>query len=147
MTNNVSTVQITYTSILKEEYRNHEFIANLVENASIANKVMSIGGQIEIQFPFKFIKQTIFGKESVTMSLYRRIQNDCRHTITSEHVQVMDNEITGDWGMIWVNREMGKHYCIVDTMELQSLPSPSNRQSPSYRREHYNSMSHKCNAF
>jgi hypothetical protein len=98
---------------------------------------MSIGGQIEIQFPFKFIKQTIFGKESVIMSLYRRIQNDCRHTITSEHVQVIDNEITGEWGMIWINREMGKHYCIVDTMELPSLPSPSNRQSPSYRREHY----------
>ena len=74
-------IQITYTSIMKEEYRNHDFITNLVEKASIANKEMSIGGKIEIQCPFKFIKQTIFGKEAVTMSLYRRIQNDCRHTI------------------------------------------------------------------
>ena len=134
---NKMSVQITYTSILKEEYRNADFITSLVEKASIANKEMSIGGQIEIQRPFKFIKQTIFGKESVTMSLYKRIKNDFRHTITSEHIQIIDSEISGDWGMIWINREAGKHYCIVDTMELPALPSPSNKPSPSNRRESY----------
>ena len=128
-------IQITYTSTIKEEYRNHDFITNLVEKASIANKEMSIGGKIEIQCPFKFIKQTIFGKEAVTMSLYRRIQNDCRHTIISEHIQKIDLEISCDWGMIWINREAGKHYCIVDTMELPVLPSPSNKPSPSHRQE------------
>ena len=60
-------ISITYTSILKEEYRNLEFITSLVEKASIANKQLSIGGKIEVQYPFKFIKQTIYGKESVIM--------------------------------------------------------------------------------
>jgi hypothetical protein len=140
MTNYEPTIEITYTSILKEEYRNNEFIASLVEKASIANKEMSIGGQIEIQIPYKFIKQTIYGKESVTMSLYRRIQNDGRHTITNEHIQVIDTEIIGDWGMTWVNRELGKHYYIVDTMELQTLPSSPNKRSQTQRRTVYNSI-------
>jgi hypothetical protein len=96
---------------------------------------MSIGGHIEIQYTFKFINQMIFGRKDVTMSLYERIKNDVRHTITSEHIEVLDTEITGEWGMVWVNREIGKHYCIVDTMEFQTLPSPSNK--PSRRREIY----------
>ena len=124
-------ISITYTSILKEEYRNHEFITSLVEKASIANKHLSIGGKIEIQCPFKFIKQTIYGKESVTMSLYKRIKKDDRHTITSEDISVITGETNGDWGMVWVNREIGKHYCIIDTMESQTLP-PSPKQ-PSRR--------------
>lgn len=139
MNNYELTIQITYTSILKDEYRNHDCITRIVENASIVNKNMSIGGQIEIQCPFKFIKQTIFGKESATMSLYRRIQNDCRHTITSEHIEVINEEICGEWGMKWVNREIGKHYCIVDTMELHAIPYPkknnlTHRDKETYKR-------------
>ena len=136
MNNSESTIQITYTSILKEEYRNHEFITRLVDKASIENKKMSLGGHIEIQYPFKFITQTIFGKEDVTMSLYERIKKDARHTITSEYIDVSDTERTGDWGMVWINRKIGTHYCIVDTMEFQTLPSPSNK--PSRRQERYN---------
>jgi hypothetical protein len=123
-------ISITYTSILKEEYRNHEFITSLVEKSSIANKHLSIGGKIEIQCPFKFIKQTIYGKESVTMSLYKRIKQDDRHTITSEDISVITRETNGDWGMIWVNREIGKHYCIIDTMESQTLPPSPKQPSP-----------------
>jgi hypothetical protein len=115
-------IEITYISILKEEYRNHEFITSLVEKASISNKQLSIGGKIEIQCPFKFIKQTIYGKESVTMSLYERIKKDDRHTITSENISVIARKTNDDWGMVWINREIGKHYCIIDTMELQTLP-------------------------
>ncbi len=137
MDSNELTIQITYTSILKEEYRNYDFIITLVEKSSISNKEMSIGGQIEIQYPFKFIKQTIYGKESVTTSLYKKIKGDSRHTITSEDIQVINAVTIGDWGMIWINREIGKHYCITDTLELQSLPSSQKKTSHNQRREFY----------
>ena len=130
-------MRVTYTSILKEEYRNRDYIERLVENASIANKTAQIGGTIEIQCPFKFIKQTIYGKESEIMSLYGRIQTDCRHTITSEHIDVVHAELNGDFGMTWVNREIGKHYCVIDTMELHELPLSPKNQSRSPRREIY----------
>ena len=123
-------ISITYTSILKEEYRNHEFITSLVEKASISNKHLSIGGKIEIQYPFKFIKQTIYGKESVIVSLYERIKNDDRHTITNEDISVITREINDDFGMVWVNREIGKHYCIIDTMESHTLPPSPKQPSP-----------------
>jgi hypothetical protein len=123
--------EITYTSILKEEYRNHEFIMSLVEKASIANKLLSIGGEIEIQCPIKFIKQTIYGKESIVMALYQKIKNDNRHTIIDEHMSVITREINEcDWGMSWVNREIRKHYCIIDTMELPTLPPSPKQPSP-----------------
>ena len=122
--------EITYTSVLKEEYRNHEFITDMVEKSSIANKLLLIGGEIEIQCPLKFVKQTIYGKESVVTALYQKIKNDNRHTIIDEHMSVITKE-TNDfkWGMFWVNREIRKHYCVIDTMELHTLPlSPSPKQ-------------------
>ena len=109
-------ISITYTSILKEEYRNLEFITSLVEKASIANKQLSIGGKIEVQYPFKFIKQTIYGKESVIMSLYERIRKDNRHTITNKDTRVISKESNNDCGMVWVNREIEE-----DTIEEDTI--------------------------
>ncbi len=129
------TIQITYQSILKEEHRNHDFIVRLCEHASRTNKEMSIGGQIEIQRPFKFIQQTIYGKESATMSLYKKIKDDFRHTVTYEHMQTRQPELDCTFGMTWVNREKGTHFCIVDTMELRALPDMPNTPSRRDRRE------------
>jgi hypothetical protein len=123
--------EITYTSILKEEYRNHEFVMSLVEKASISNKLLSIGGEIEIQCPLKFIKQTIYGNESMVTALYQKIKNDKRHTIIDERTSVITREINEcEWGMVWVNREIRKHYCIIDTMELPTLPPSPKQPSP-----------------
>ena len=131
--------EITYTSILKEEYRNHEFITDMVEKASISNKLLSIGGQIEIQCPIKFIKQTIYGNESVVTALYQKIKNDNRHTIIDEHMGVITRETQDcEWGMFWVNREIRKHYCVIDTldtMELQTLPHRPKQPSPRHLRD------------
>ena len=129
--NSMNYFEITYTSILKEEYRNHEFVMSLVEKASITNKLLSIGGEIEIQCPIKFIKQTIYGNESVVTALYQKIKNDKRHTIVDERMSVITRETQDcEWGMVWVNREIRKHYCIIDTMELPTLPQSPKQPSP-----------------
>ena len=119
------TLQVTYTSILKKEYRTREFITNLVNHATTANKKNSIGGHIEIQYPFKFIKQIIYGKESVIMSLYRKIKNDFHHTITSEDIRIIRTK-DAVFDIVYVNRQIGTHYSNVDTMELQMFPTPPN---------------------
>jgi hypothetical protein len=101
------TIQITYQSILKEEHRNHDFIVRLVEHASRTNKEMSIGGQIEIQIPFKFVKQTIYGKENAVMALYAKIKDDFRHTITDEHTQTIQSSLDCAWRLC-VGYDVGK---------------------------------------
>ena len=97
------------------------------------NGRLKIGGYLEVQTPFKFVEQTIYGRSNVLSKLYASIKRDPRHSVTDDFVQVIPyndgsamsiyavNKINGGWGMVFRSRVKGVHYVIFDHLETASL--------------------------
>ncbi len=128
-------VLIRYDSILHTEFRNAEFVTKLIDSSSNKNKEYSIGGCIEIQRPFKFIRQTLYGKESTVQNLYNNIKKDNRHTIINSYITEIHTLPSQEFGMVWLDREKGVNYVIIDTLEHFTLPPIDKKPNSHKRRE------------
>ena len=128
-------ILVRYDSVLHTEFRNIEFVTKLIDNSSNKNKEYSIGGCIEIQRPFKFIRQTFYGREEVVKNLYNNISKDSRHTIINSYITEIDELPSTEFGMVWLDRQKGVNYVISDTLEHFILPMNYKKVDSNKRRE------------
>ena len=128
-------ILVRYDSVLHTEFRNIEFVTKLIDNSSNKNKEYSIGGCIEIQRPFKFIRQTLYGREEVVKNLYNNISKDSRHTIINSYITEIDELSSTEFGMTWIDRQKGVNFVISDTLEHFILPMNYKKVDSNKRRE------------
>ena len=103
-------VSITYLSKMEPDFATYEIVNGIVDDAAKHNKTKNIGGFMEVDQNFNWIKQTLYGDGKEVLALFNRIRRDHRHKVGDFRVEEVfvkpKNQeawlkAAGGWGMKW----------------------------------------------